>query len=1017
MPIRWNRRVGRRGKVSARLADWTASLAGTFYVASNNSGRIQVQLYDWTGAIQGAVTSAATFRGVITANLENWTAAIVGTRNRPPVWTPATPVTINITSTSPVGTVVVDLAAAGALYATDPDGDALTFTAQNLPSWLTLVGSEIRVAQALTIGASASVTATADDTFGTFGISNPTLVIAQDTSAQPAALGSVTEVAFGSTITRLSASPGSSVWRNFYSNQQAWNADGSLLLLSDNGFAYAVDAAAPYTVRGQIKPTFPADGVGWRWSPTVANEFYYFSNDNTGYVGGHSSKASWPAGWTPYDGSTLLVRGTITSTNPLTITRKVVGAWPQYTGIIKDPSWESIAVDANGKLWVGCMAVDGSSNYWAFAYNITDGEQAATPPTPATVNATTLGVDLVAMTPKGDGLILSGNSGWRLYDLAGNYVRTVSPNLYGHADLIEDSAGDQWVVYVNSATYEIQKAKINGGSQVITPLLSFTAGGVSGGQHVTAGADGDYVIVSFYDAGGGTARPFEREIVKVYLDSTVAAPHVVRVCQHRSLGTDYAPDQPQASLKQDGSAAIFGSNWGTAGGPSDPYIVAMPGPAPQWFLDLPEKRWTPIAGGASYSGAAYQKGLRLSDRYPSPTPGNSLAGVSTNYVKNDALAITSDWTGFVVDQTRGELISLASGGHYGYQGNECYALNLRATTPAWERVLDPTPDRHPQTNAILLNIDITSGTDQSAYYNLASYVQNGDGRCRATHTYNAQAFLNGKVWWTPAAAYNGHCFAFDYNVVRADPAKKAWSAAYNPWSALGRIPIYRTSSDQITGNALAADTTRNRIIGWSRYAYYVWTVDAVTGAIAYASPAMPVGLPQGLECWGVYVPDADIAVFGVVYQDANVRTRRLLCVDCADPLNAASWFLVDPVGGLSWPQVTSDDYVAPTAPGDYNRMAYGAVYHQPSRSILVYDAVLGGTVHKLKIPATPRSGTWTWSAVAHNGAAPSIPLVTNGVFSKFNIVNDMGNGQACLVVCTQEAGPSYVYKLPVGELT
>jgi hypothetical protein len=1003
MPIRWNRRVGRRGKVSARLADWTASLAGTSYLASNNSGRIQVQLYDWTGAIQGAVTSAATFRGVIAAQLENWTANIVGTRNRPPVWTPATPVTINVTSTSPVGTVVVDLAAAGQLYATDPDGDALTFTAQNLPSWLTLVGSEIRVAQSLTIGASATVTATADDTAGTFGISNPTLVITQDTSAQPAALGSVTQQAFGSTITRLSASPSSSVWRNFYSNQQAWNADGSLLLLSDNGFAYAVDAVAPYTVRGGIKPTFPADGRGWRWSPTVANEFYYFSNDNTGYVGGHSSAATWPAGWTPYDGSTLLVRGTITSTNPLTITRKVVGAWPQYVQVMKDQSWESITVDANGKLWVGCFADAGSSTYWAFAYNITDGEQAASPPAPAAVNVTSLGVDLVAMTPKGDGLIVSGNSGWRLYDTAGAYVRTVSPNLYGHADMIEDSAGDQWIVYVNSATYEIHKAKISGGSQIITTLLSFTAGGVTGGQHITAGADGDYVLVSFYDVGGGTARPYERELVKVYLDSTVATPHVVRVCQHRSLGVNYSTDQPQASLKQDGTKAIFGSNWGTAGGAANPYMVTLSNPTPAWFAALPEKQWTPIAPNGLAAVA------------PSPTPGASFVGQS-NYEK-DAEAIVNNWTGFVVDQTRGELISLANGGHYGYQGNECYALNLRASTPAWERVLDPTPDRHPQTNAVLLNIDITSGSDTAAYYNQAAYVQNADGRCRATHTYNAQAFLNGKVWWTPAAAYNGHCFSFDYNAVRADPAKKAWSAAYNPWTALGRLPIYRTSSDQITGNALAADTTRNRIIGWSRYAYYVWTVDAVTGAIAYASPAMPVGLPQGLQCWGVYVPDADIAVFGLVYQDANVRTRRLLCVDCADPLNASSWFLVDPTGGLLWTQVGADDYVAPTAPGDYNRMGYGAVYHQPSRSILVYDPILGGTVRKLKIPAVPRSGTWTWSDVAHNGAAPSIPIATNGAFSKFNIVNDMGNGQACLVVCTQEGGPSYVYKLPAGELT
>ena len=32
--------------------------------------------------------------------------------------------------------------------------------------------------------------------------------------------------------------------------------------------------------------------------------------------------------------------------------------------------------------------------------------------------------------------------------------------------------------------------------------------------------------------------------------------------------------------------------------------------------------------------------------------------------------------------------------------------------------------------------------------------------------------------------------------------------------------------------------------------------------------------------------------------------------------------------------------------------------------------------------------------------------------SKFNIIQDMGNGQAALVVCMDTGGPTYVYKLP-----
>jgi hypothetical protein len=61
------------------------------------------------------------------------------------------------------------------------------------------------------------------------------------------------------------------------------------------------------------------------------------------------------------------------------------------------------------------------------------------------------------------------------------------------------------------------------------------------------------------------------------------------------------------------------------------------------------------------------------------------------------------------------------------------------------------------------------------------------------------------------------------------------------------------------------------------------------------------------------------------------------------------------------------------------------------------------------------------TVVAGSGSAnPSTGVPTGGgnasgqyTWSKFNIVEDMGNGQSGLVVCMDTSQPVYVYKLPV----
>jgi hypothetical protein len=94
------------------------------------------------------------------------------------------------------------------------------------------------------------------------------------------------------------------------------------------------------------------------------------------------------------------------------------------------------------------------------------------------------------------------------------------------------------------------------------------------------------------------------------------------------------------------------------------------------------------------------------------------------------------------------------------------------------------------------------------------------------------------------------------------------------------------------------------------------------------------------------------------------------------------------------------------------------VYHQASRAILVWDTSCGASVRKLSIPANPLSNGYTWSTInpaSGNSVVPPGPLDSDfrGAFSKFNMIENMGNGQSALVFVGRTTGQTYVFKLPV----
>jgi len=122
---------------------------------------------------------------------------------------------------------------------------------------------------------------------------------------------------------------------------------------------------------------------------------------------------------------------------------------------------------------------------------------------------------------------------------------------------------------------------------------------------------------------------------------------------------------------------------------------------------------------------------------------------------------------------------------------------------------------------------------------------------------------------------------------------------------------------------------------------------------------------------------------------------------------------------MSWGESTLDG-----AAGAFSD-EWGAVYHSGSGSIIAYNndtvSPLGRRIRVLKVPLNNGTldvnGNWEWREVELGGVVPAPVQHRMGVFSKFNIVRDLGGpGVDALVLVTSEDGPTYVCKLPNGPL-
>lgn len=401
-------------------------------------------------------------------------------------------------------------------------------------------------------------------------------------------------------------------------------------------------------------------------------------------------------------------------------------------------------------------------------------------------------------------------------------------------------------------------------------------------------------------------------------------------------------------------------------------IVAQAPPA--WWTSMADDTWTTVAAAAP---------RRLTDVIQSPNSSRPPGGFGSDN------AILSGYTGAAVDQVRGEYIVAAGGGHGDGANNSAYALALRSSTPAWRRLTDCTPD------AQLGPLSPTAGS-------LPDSRKFADGRPRAMHASN-QVWVGGggirsRVVFPSMSSVTsgdgGHAdsvLIFDREALGAAATPLPWTAAnIGPWSfngptnqALAAIGFPGAVYDPVTQQVIQVNN------GSTSFAAY-WQKLSVSPTTIGQSQAFTNGSIWVQPSWITVAPDLGIVIVG------DSSQSRIAILNIA----TNTW---------AFPTVAGTGIFAPTA---YGAM-YGAVYLPATREVVVSNPFeYGSTMYTLSIPMTGNAynpaGLWIWVPRTVAGGPNGAPAGWG--CSKFNKVDDMGDGRPALVFVSDISGPTYVHK-------
>lgn len=372
---------------------------------------------------------------------------------------------------------------------------------------------------------------------------------AEQALAKPSYLGSTTDPAFGTKITRISGDPGTPIgngvsgsWgdlaRQNYSKDPAWSADQKLVVLKYMGGI----SGHLYLDGDTYQPLFlrQLPGVESRWHPTLAdvmvvvtasggvNHWNVRTNTSTtkfstsGYSNAHMGP--WE-GNVSYDGRYVAVTATRNSDS------KLVAYVVDITSGTKFADIDLAAQGVTNLDWVSVSALGG---YVAAL---------------ATVNGTLAGM--------------------KVWTKTGSVVQTWTDFRVAHMDLGVDQSGNEVIFTApGSGTYAkrwIMRRFSDGAITALSPAVSYNThastrnlGRLGWGYGVTNDRTGSVL---------------DGEMYAIKLDGSGS---IERWAHHRSNVTDYDAT-PFAVPSPDGKRIMFASNWGSSTGrPVQTYVVSCP---------------------------------------------------------------------------------------------------------------------------------------------------------------------------------------------------------------------------------------------------------------------------------------------------------------------------------------------------------------------------------------------------------------------------------------------------------
>ncbi|MBS0366443.1 MAG: hypothetical protein JSR67_11555 [Proteobacteria bacterium] len=415
--------------------------------------------------------------------------------------------------------------------------------------------------------------------------------------------------------------------------------------------------------------------------------------------------------------------------------------------------------------------------------------------------------------------------------------------------------------------------------------------------------------------------------------------------------------------------------------------------APPWFQALPEGQWVAVADGSGHGAGG---GHMITQVLPSPLP--EFPGLS-----NNPTAIAQVWTGAFLDQGRLEYGFCATGGHADYCGNETYVLALSdPKQPGWRRLTTPSPSAAIAAASPPLNSP--SGGDSGPTY--------GDGYSRAMHN-SYQAYLDGRVWMAvqnsvACASGGGTDITTSFNRDALGEALTPVSYANsNVWAFHGHMDNPWNYYAPWGFGFSVADKVNHRVWALPAYAYDHAAVTLygyinTSGSHPGTTKSFSTGQGFGGWRWAACADDLQILIAG------DAVKQRVAILNLSRP--GAGWVQPDKVSGTGlW-----------GSPGSIGPCP-GAVYDAANHCVYVADPPNSGdtrAIYRLQLPVSNgkyvSSGAHSWTQVGLAGTQFVINRQRNtSTYTKFNMVQDMGNGQKCLVYCPGADGPTYVMKVPL----